>query len=218
MTQAKNPQKKQVKSSRLFENDILEYFSHVHPIVPLLIWGPISTYLVYRGYSVYQMNALTLLFLAFAGLLVWTLTEYALHRYVFHYVGHSALSKRIHHLIHGIHHDEPEDGTRLVMPPVAAFIIAGILFAFFRLLIGPVYVEPFFGFFLIGYLCYDYIHYSVHHFRPRTPIGRYLKQSHMLHHFAESDVRWGVSSPLWDIVFGTLGNKEKTEKLHGKTN
>jgi sterol desaturase/sphingolipid hydroxylase (fatty acid hydroxylase superfamily) len=56
----------------------------------------------------------------------------------------------------------------------------------------------------VGYLCYDYIHFATHHFRPRTRVGKFLKQHHMLHHFAEHGSRWGVSSPMWDYVFGTL--------------
>ena len=99
------------------------------------------------------------------------------------------------------------------MPPVAAMILACVLYSIFRVFLGPTFVEPFFAFFLIGYLCYDYIHYAVHHFTPRTRVGKMLKQSHMNHHFVSHDSRWGVSSPFWDYVFGTL--EEPKRVRHG---
>jgi dihydroceramide fatty acyl 2-hydroxylase len=205
---------KPYKSIRVFQNPYLEALTHVHPLTPLVVWVPVISWLIYRSYTAHQFSVLTILSVGIAALLTWTLAEYLLHRFVFHYVGNSALSERLHFLIHGLHHDDPNDPTRLVMPPAGGAILGIVLYCAFRLVLGPSWVDPFFAFFLVGYLCYDYIHFATHHFRPKTKLGKFLKQHHMLHHFAENGSRWGVSSPLWDYVFGTI-EERKPARLNG---
>jgi sterol desaturase/sphingolipid hydroxylase (fatty acid hydroxylase superfamily) len=136
---------------------------------------------------------------------------------VFHFSPQSPFQKRLQFIIHGLHHDDPNDPTRLVMAPVAALILAVIFYWGFRAMFGAVYVQPFFGAFIVGYLAYDYTHYYVHHFTPRTPWGKAVKRHHMAHHFAEHDARWGVSSPLWDHVFGTLPRKRSARPANTAT-
>lgn len=199
---------KQQKSVRLFQSDFLESLTHVHPIVPALIWLPVVGYFFF-GAMQSSLSVSAVAAWAFFGLLFWTLTEYTLHKYLFHFPAKSTFGKRIIYLFHGIHHDSPNDATRLVMPPVVATVLASIFLGLFWLALGPVLVLPFFAGFMSGYLIYDYIHYSTHHFRPRTVIGRYIKQNHMAHHFAEHHAKWGVSSPLWDFVFGTYHDKKR---------
>jgi sterol desaturase/sphingolipid hydroxylase (fatty acid hydroxylase superfamily) len=191
------------QSIRIFKSDLIEWFTHVHPITPLLFWAPVITWLFYRGFATAQLNAWMIGALAVSGLFIWTVTEYGLHRFVFHYPATSEFGKRVMYIVHGLHHEDPIDPTRLVMPPFGGVLIASILYAVFHLFLGPVYISPFFAGFLIGYLCYDYTHFAVHHFTPRTRFGKYVKQSHMNHHYVTPDIRWGVSSPLWDLVFGT---------------
>jgi len=192
------------KNIRLFENPWLESQTHIHPATPALFWLPIVGYLFYRSFAVHALPVTEVLGLFVGGMFFWTFAEYVLHRWVFHYHPSSKLGKRIAYLAHGIHHDDPDDGTRLVMPVIPAVIIASFFYGLFRLILGPVYTEPFMASFLVGYLCYDYIHYYTHHFIPKTALGRWLKQNHMLHHYKYPELMWGVSSPLWDRVFGTF--------------
>ncbi len=110
------------------------------------------------------------------------------------------MGKYLVFLFHGVHHDDPEDARRLVMPPIAGIALAYAFYRFFGVVLGHAILPPFFGGFITGYLCYDYIHYYVHHFTPRTAVGKFLKQYHMLHHFVTPNARFGVSSPLWDLV------------------
>lgn len=188
---------------RIFESPILEAFSHVHPITPLVMWTPVIGVLLYRSFFVHALPVSGLLLCALAALFVWTLFEYLLHRFVFHWVGESAWSKRLHFIMHGNHHVDAICPTRLVMPPVPGIIIAAFCFAGIRAAVGPLWAEPFFGFFLIGYLIYDYTHYAIHHFTPLTRWGHWVKHHHMQHHYVNPESRWGVSSPLWDYVFAT---------------
>ena len=202
-------------SIRLFKNPILEKFTHVHPIMPLVAWCPVIIYLGLQTARSEELTALSITVLAFLGFFVWSFAEYCLHRFVFHFESKSAFGKRLIYMFHGVHHDSPDDLTRLVMPPAGSFIIGLGLFSLFRLFLGPVWVLPFFSAFIVGYLCYDYIHFLTHRYTPRNRIGKFIKQYHMNHHFLTPEAKWGVSSPLWDYVFGTVTDRSKTvNNLH----
>ena len=77
------------------------------------------------------------------------------------------------------------------------------LYQIFRLAVPAPWIEPFCAFFILGYLVYDYIHYATHHFPMRHPALHFLKRFHLQHHYGAEGLRYGVSSPLWDRVFGT---------------
>ena len=203
---------KKHESIRIFKNPVLEACTHVHPVIPVLIWGPFSIYLIYQSLAVQQIDFPMFIIYAIIGLVVWTLIEYVLHRYVFHFKAKSFLGKSILYLFHGLHHDDPQDPTRLLMPPVPAVIYLILLWQFFSLCIPARYLETFMAFFIIGYLCYDYIHYGTHHFKMNGTIGKYLKRHHLKHHFAHEDSKYGVSSPLWDYIFGTVDGPKSTYK------
>jgi dihydroceramide fatty acyl 2-hydroxylase len=151
--------------------------------------------------------ALQVLGYMIVGYLVWTLTEYWLHRVVFHFEPERGVGAQLHWMIHGVHHDHPNDPMRLVMPPSAS-IPLGVLFAALFQLVLP------FGAacgvsagFFAGYLAYDMTHYYVHHVTPRGPIGRKLRELHMRHHFQDDTAGFGVSAPWWDHVFGTAPSR-----------
>jgi len=197
------------ESIRLFENDFLESLSHVHPIMPLVVWTPIILFLFYRAATIDSLSAMYFVIFFIVGILVWTLTEYLLHRYVFHFNAKSKLGKRFVFMFHGLHHDDPQDPTRLVMPPVPAILIVSVLWQIFALVVPSQFMNVFMANFLIGYLCYDYIHYATHHFPMTSPIGKYLRKYHLQHHYSGEASKYGVSNPLWDYIFGTVtGPKE----------
>jgi sterol desaturase/sphingolipid hydroxylase (fatty acid hydroxylase superfamily) len=191
------------QSVRLFRNDFLEALTHVHPIVPLLFWGPIVAFLLWRSLAVHGLSLPEVLAIGTLGLFVWTLTEYCLHRFVFHYPAQSRIGKYLVFMFHGVHHAAPRDKTRLVMPPAGGVILLAMLYQFFRLAVPAPWTEPFCAFFIIGYLVYDYIHYATHHFAMQPPLLHFLKVYHLQHHYGAKGLRYGVSSPLWDRVFGT---------------
>lgn len=205
---------KTYKSIRVFKSPFLEKFTHVHPLTPLVVWSPIVGWLIWRTFSLYELNLYSVGAIGLTGVLSWTLLEYILHRFLFHFKAESTAGQWLHFLIHGLHHQDPLDPTRLVMPPIVSVVLAILFFSLFKMVLGPIWVEPFFAFFLVGYLCYDYIHFYVHHFVPTTRLGKFLKQSHMIHHYVDPEARWGVSSPLWDYVFGTWAAvKEKRQDV-----
>ncbi len=192
------------KSIRLFRNDFLESLTHVHPIVPLLFWSPVVVLLLWRSLFVHELPVSLVAAMVIPGLIVWTLAEYLLHRFVFHFDTTSSIGNRLVYLFHGVHHDTPNDKSRLVMPPAGAVIVMVILWILFSLVIPAPWAEPFSAFFIVGYLIYDYLHYATHHFRMRHPMLQALKRNHMQHHYSVKDAKYGVSSPMWDCVFSTL--------------
>jgi dihydroceramide fatty acyl 2-hydroxylase len=198
------------ESARLFESNFLELFTHVHWSVPLITFLPVVTYFLYQAIvnPVLSTSAIVLLFLG--GLTVWTFTEYILHRYVFHYEPTTMIGKRLHFLLHGIHHDYPNDSLRLVMPPIVSGPLATLFYFFFLFLVGPAYLPAFFAGFLVGYLFYDMIHYATHHAPMKSKAGLLLKHHHMRHHYHTDDYNYGVSSPLWDFVFRTYQEKKES--------
>jgi len=197
-------------SIRIFKADWMEHFTHVHPIIPALLWIPIVTWSLIHGVEIgLGWEKIGLGF--GVGFLFWTFSEYHLHRFIFHYRPTSEIGKSFCFLMHGIHHADPIDPTRLVMPPFPAIVLATLFFSLFRLIVGPELVFPIFSGFILGYLSYDYVHFAVHHFRPRTRIGKWVKHHHMVHHYVAPESRWGVSTPVFDFIYGTLEVAKKED-------
>jgi sterol desaturase/sphingolipid hydroxylase (fatty acid hydroxylase superfamily) len=197
------------ETCQMFETPLIERFSRIHPVTPFVFWLPTLGYLGWRaamvdGVGVASMAGLTLL-----GVLVWTFTEYTLHRWVFHYSGPRPWQRRMFFVLHGVHHDFPQDADRLVMPLGASIPLGVAFYALFRVAFGPALAGPLFVGLGLGYLAYDGTHFAVHHFRMGSRVGRWLKRYHMIHHHTGIDARYGVSSPLWDWVFGTMGDDVK---------
>ncbi len=198
---------------RMFKSDFFEAFSKVHFTVPLYIYLPIIFYFLYRSIWSFELQFLSIISLIIIGLFIWTLTEYTLHRFIFHFQPKSKFGQRLHFIFHGVHHDYPNDSKRLVMPPSVSLPLAALFYVLFRLILGVNFVAPFFIGFLIGYLFYDLSHYAIHHFNMHNKFWLAIKNHHMKHHYQDSSKGFGVSTPIWDIIIGTnfLGYKDKNE-------
>jgi len=202
---------KDPESIRLFQSDFLEFFTHISPVAILILWVPAAVLLLVYAVRSAPVGAFPWFIpVAFVvGLLLWTLGEYTLHRFLFHHHPTSPRQERIFFLFHGVHHAQPQDKTRLVMPFPVSIPMAILFIGLFYLILGvllkvPQWVAPLTAGFLVGYLAYDLIHYATHHFSMRRGYARYLKRYHMAHHYKNPDARFGVSSPVWDWVFGTM--------------
>src|SRR5437870_5384826 len=190
------------ESVRMFESDFMEFFSHVHPITPVLLYKPVIGYMLYVSFWQRNLPVLVIAGLFLAGLLIWTLVEYLIHRYVFQYQPKSRWGKFLHFMAHGVHHDYPSDASRLVMPPVISVPLAILFYVLFVLVFGR-FSPPMFAGFICGYVCYDMIHYATHHRAMKAGIWQRVKQYHLCHHYKDDHAGYGVSSPLWDYVFRT---------------
>ena len=186
----------------MFESDLLDRLSRVHPMVPPLIFVPAIVVLFVTG-ARGEPTTLQVVGLVLAGYLFWTLFEYWLHRLIFHFEPEEGIGARLHWIIHGVHHDHPNDPLRLVMPPSVSVPLGLIMYGLFVLVLGTPWANTFAAGFFAGYLAYDMTHYHVHHHRPRTGLGKLMRELHMRHHFQDDTKGFGVSAPFWDYVFGT---------------
>lgn len=193
---------------RMFESDFLEFFSHINPATPIIVFMPIIGVLLYLAYSVNQLSVWTIVGLFLLGVFLWTFIEYTLHRFAFHYEPKTGWGKRLHFIFHGVHHDYPSDATRLVMTPTVSLPLSAFIYGLYWLIFGFDYANGMFAGTAFGYVCYDTLHYATHHFKLNKGIGKWLRQYHMRHHFQDDSTKYGVTSPLWDYVFGTAGKKE----------
>lgn len=188
---------------RQFRNDRLEALSHCHPLAPLYVYVPVALGALYLGVTDTTLGVGALAAWFLAGLAIWSLSEYLLHRFAFHF----DKSPKLHYFIHGIHHQYPNDHGRLVMPPTASGGLAVAFWFIFQAAAGYATALPAFAGFVVGYLWYDMTHYWTHIAKPTSRWGRMLRRHHMQHHFATPHLRFGVSTPLWDVVFGTYKEK-----------
>jgi sterol desaturase/sphingolipid hydroxylase (fatty acid hydroxylase superfamily) len=196
---------------RLFKSDFLEFFTHIHPVAIVIIWTPVMLFFLMRAIADPRLNAapVNIVFGYLLGMFIWSFTEYTVHRFVFHFEPRTPWQERIVFLFHGIHHLQPQIKTRLVMPPIVSVPLALLFYGAFQLLAGvligaPQWIAPLFSGFVIGYLIYDLTHYATHHLPMRRGFLKFLKRYHMQHHYKTPEQRFGVSSPLWDVVFGTM--------------
>src|SRR5882672_4837611 len=188
-------------SPPMFESRLLDALSRVHPVVPLIIFVPGIVLLEAWGLS--NVSVPVAIGLLIAGYALWTLFEYWLHRLVFHFEPADGIGARLHWIIHGVHHDHPNDPMRLVMPPAVSVPLAAAVFGLLYLAFGSSYAPGLGAGFFLGYLVYDMMHYYLHHFRPHGRIGRMLRERHMRHHFQDDTCGFGISAPYWDEVFKT---------------
>ena len=202
------PQKGEV---RLFNNGLLERLSKISPVTVLAVYLPLIIYYVWRSFVI-GIPAGTFILLFMSGVAFWTLFEYILHRYVFHFTPGVEFQYRMIFLFIGVHNQSPIDKTRLVMPITLSLLIAVLLLSLFGALFDT-WAWAFSAGFALGYLAYDMMHYSIHHFRrPRTTWLKNLWKSHIDHHYRDSTRGYGVSSPIWDRVFGTLQEQKSHRK------
>lgn len=152
-----------------------------------------------QGLPLWQAGLLLL-----AGILTWTLTEYLLHRFVLHYVEDHPVIQRWHNFMHGAHHDIPRDLRFVTASPFITLPIAVLFWLLFWAILGWQWVWAFYAGFGIGYSLYEYVHFAIHKY-PHPPFSflRGLWQNHNLHHFKTPEKRFGVTTTLWDRVFGT---------------
>jgi dihydroceramide fatty acyl 2-hydroxylase len=195
-------------SPPMFKSGLLDRFTRVHHVVPVVIFLPAIVLLFAAGVG--RLGLLSAVLYAIGGYAFWTLAEYWIHRGIFHFEPEQGVGARLHWMVHGVHHDHPNDPLRLVMPPAASVPLALVFYALFWLVLGADRATAFGAGFLAGYLAYDMIHYHLHHHTPTTRGGRWLRELHMRHHFQDDTRGYGISAPYWDRVFGTMSSRRRT--------
>ena len=202
--------------AQLFKNRYLEMLTKTHPLVIGSMYLPVIIYFLYYSNQtlLYSNTRITLTF--FGGIIFWTFFEYIAHRFIFHWISDNPRIKKFAYILHGNHHHYPRDRQRLFMPPVPSIIISSAIFGIMFLLMGNK-VFMFFPGFIFGYLMYGSMHYAIHAWNPPFKWMKPLWRNHHLHHYKNEHNGFGVSSTLWDHIFGTMfdlkNEKEDKDKV-----
>lgn len=206
---AAKPHKFYKGSARMFRSDFFEWFSHVHPATPAVLYLPLVAFALYSALAKHALPPGSVALWFGLGYVLWTLFEYWFHRLFFHLKVRGPRTERLYFFVHGVHHDYPWDTTRLVMPPSVSLTLAVVMYFLFRAIWGATGMWAPFGGFVFGYVVYDSVHWYTHAGKPRTAFGKWLRREHLVHHFKDSGTRFGVSCPWLDYLFGTQGKPQE---------
>lgn len=196
---------------KLFNNKFLSWLTLTHPalIIPLDILIIAAFFYIADYY--FDMSILHYWWMFLAGIFAWTLIEYLMHRYAFHFHAKNEKGRKVIYMLHGIHHDHPHDPDALYQPPITNFLITVLLFGVFYIPFQN--LSLFFTPGLVaGYLMYSSVHFTIHKFKPPFKWIAFIWRNHNLHHYRYPNKGFGVSSPLWDYVFGTVPPREIEDK------
>ena len=194
-------------SAQIFSNPFLERISRTHISIPITLFLAISAVSLFYGVTATSIPFGFGLAVAVLGIVAFTFVEYMMHKHFFHMEPDTPIKDKLQYGIHGVHHDYPRDKDRLAMPPFVSAAYAAILYLVFTLLMGD-FALYFLPGFLLGYSGYLGVHYVVHVYNPPKNFLKVLWVNHAIHHYKNPDSAFGVSSPLWDYLLGTLPKKE----------
>ncbi len=161
---------------------------------------------VYIGMKVQEFPLLQVIGLFLFGFVSYTFTEYVIHRYLLHFDNlykNPKWSHKGHHLF-------PNHKKNFDIHLPEAMVLVLIFGGFYWLFLGS-WIYVFFAGYALGYAAYHFIHYTVHTSKPPKNFFKYLWYHHHVHHHIDENKAFGVSSPFWDFMFGTLPEFNKSD-------
>lgn len=142
------------------------------------------------------------------GAFTWTLAEYVIHRWA----GHDKRFRRnAFGREHIRHHIEGNYFSPTWKKVVLAVGLTALLSGPAALLLGPANGLAFVAGLMTFYGCYELLHRRDHTHPGIGAYGRWLRRHHFYHHFENARMNHGVTSPIWDLVFGTY---RKPDVIH----
>ena len=201
------PQNKGTKT--LSKYPFVERLLRTNSYVPITIFLSLAAFMMVWGFLHTQIAWWIQSTVFLFGLLLFSLTEYIAHRYLFHMITDTKIKEIIQYAVHGVHHEYPKDVGRLAMPPLVSVFIVSLLFLLFINTIGE-YTFGFLPGFITGYALYLTVHHVVHAYQPPKNVFKALWINHGIHHYKDHERAFGVSSPIWDYVFSTRPKKSKS--------
>lgn len=199
------------ESVKLFQNKFLDNLTKTHIAIPISLFVLYAIGLIIYTKMYTELGNLQIVGLFLGGLLLFTFTEYWMHRKLYHIPTTTKRRERFQFIMHGAHHNAPKDKQRLAMPPALSIAVGTILLLLFKAILGQFAFSVLAGF-MVGYASYLFVHYIVHIFRPPNNLFKALWTNHAIHHYKDDTVMFGVSSPLWDYVYRTLPKKKDGKK------
>jgi sterol desaturase/sphingolipid hydroxylase (fatty acid hydroxylase superfamily) len=185
---------------RLFRDERMERLTLISPSSFVVVWVAVLALALFASWG--TAGLAVSIGLVLLGVLIWTLFEYVMHRFIFHLKLKSQFGKWLLFLMHGNHHVDPGDHYRNLMPPIVSLCVNGLFWGLSLLLLGPAGSLLFLGF-GIGYVVYDSVHYACHQLPMRGPVLRQLRRHHIRHHYAKQEGNYAITAIFWDRLFGT---------------
>ncbi len=140
-----------------------------------------------------------------AGLLGWTLLEYIIH----YWLGHLPKGKTLISSEHLKHHKDILYFTPVPTKIRGAVPLLAILGVATGVPLGVAFAVGFVAAVAAGWTTYEVLHQSIHVRGPTTAYGRWAARNHLAHHFMNPNRNHGVTTPIWDFIFGTHTRVEK---------
>jgi len=207
-TQKAKPDMEEAKM--YLSNSLLDRLTKTNAYAYYIVYAILISCFAYLGLSHVSWYGFVIALLA--GMTVWTLVEYLIHRFLFHWKSTNPAIKLITFMFHGVHHAYPRDVPRSITPLIFTLPTAAIFYLVFKLIFGA-YGEAIITGFASGYVLYSIIHDSTHHFGMNFPVLKQLKKHHMRHHYFDIEQNFGVSTVLWDIIFRTYDNQQSAKNM-----
>lgn len=184
------------------QNYLLRRFTH--PLYPSLLYGILGALISWIALRHSPMALGWALGCFVAGIFTWTLVEYVLHRFIFHLVEIKEPWRTIASGLHMAHHHAPNEPHLIVAPPLVSFAFAALLFfAFWGITQNPAAAALMLSGLFFGYCFYEWVHYADHVYPMRSRMARFWKKYHLQHHHKHPNLGFGVTTSLWDHIFGT---------------
>ena len=203
LTQDSNISFSQTGKDKHGKPDSLKRFIPFYFYIPTII-GSIALAVKSGEQSLYLIAVLLII-----GWFCWGLFEYTFHRFVLHHSRKGGINLPGNET-HLTHHRNPKSLERLYVPlheglPIALayFLVAGLVTGSWQIT-AYLYTG-----FILGYLFYELLDYEAHHGKSKLRFVRYYRKYHLQHHFADESARYGVTSPVFDYLFGTYKLKLK---------
>jgi 4-hydroxysphinganine ceramide fatty acyl 2-hydroxylase len=190
-------------SEKLMESSFLNKLTKTNVFAVYTVYFMIIVYFFIQSIRIHTWSYL--LFGVITGSFLWTLAEYLIHRFSFHWKPRNKLESIMVFIFHDVHHLNPKDASRSITPLMFSLPLIVLVYFVFKFIFGNYALSVYPGF-LLGYLIYSMIHDSTHHFPMNFFIGKQLKRHHMRHHYFDNNKNFGVSSPIWDYVFKTYAH------------
>ncbi len=198
---------------RLFDNPVLEALTRTHVMIPITLFLLYAAGCLYYTVEYTTISTRATIGMFILGWIFFTFIEYWIHKGIFHMAPTTKRKEDLAYKFHGIHHDYPKDKQRLAMPPIMSITVSTLILCIFYFFLNN-YAFSFVAGFVVGYASYLSVHYCIHIYRPPSNFLKYLWINHSIHHYQDQDAAFGVSSPFWDYVFGTVPKTKKQSNVN----
>ena len=188
----------EIKRTRIFRG-----FYVTNPHLVFFIFTPLAVVMALFSVFYFKIPLIEILIAAALSVPVWTIFEYCMHRFLFHFESENSFMKKFLYTVHHGHHDYPNDNRLMLVSPAISLTSYAAILGLVYLAFGMIAI-PFMAGFAICYMFYDWLHYASHNYNFKTPVFQKLKKHHLRHHYRDDTKNFGFTSFVCDTFFKTI--------------